>query len=160
MNDKSSSILKAGTAKLTIDGVVIVLAAKPKVGDATDFVATRATPFLVGTHSYAIEAKDTLGNLVKDSGTFVAANVPVLTTAHQATGVNTAKPGFGWRVFQNESGGPATLDEAELALVGKLKDVDGNIVANVADANAAGCAVGAGAAAASGASSRSPPSST
>ena len=150
VNDKSSSILKAGTAKLTIDGTVIALTAKPKVGDASDFVATRATPFPVGTHSYAIEAKDTLGNLIKDTGTFIAANVPLLTAAHQATGVNTSKPGFGWRVFQNETGGPATLDEAELALVGKLKDVDGNIVANVADANATGSAVGAGSAAASG----------
>ena len=143
-NDKGLSIVNPTSAKLVVDGQTVTLTASPKVGDATDFTYTRSAPFVAGNHTYSIEVRDSVGNIVTDSGSFLAAAVPILTAAHRAVSVDTTKPGFIWRVFQNESVAPATLADAELAIAGQLKDGTGQPVPNIADPAATGIALGAG----------------
>jgi hypothetical protein len=143
-NDKGSSIVSTTGTKLTIDGKVVTLTSKPKVGDATDFTYVRTTPFSPGSHSYLIEAKDTLGHVVTDSGTFQSPNIVILTAAQQATSVDKSKPGFLWNAFQNDNSTFTTLDGAELALAGALPDGSGGFLANLADPANSGIALGAG----------------
>ena len=143
-SDLGTSIVAPATARLTIDGQLVTLVASPKVLDATDFTYTRSTPFPAGSHTYAIEVRDTQNQIVTDSGTFIAAAVPVLTAAHKALSVDTSKSGFIWRVFQNENAHqtPLTpteyLAECELALKGQLTDPNNPpaFLANLADPNA------------------------
>ncbi len=144
VNDKGTSILNPASAKLTIDGQAVTLTAGAKVVDATDFTYSRTTQFAAGNHTYAIEVRDAQGNVVTDSGTFRAANVPVFAKAQQAATVDKTKPGFIWRMFQNEITPTTTLAEAELALTGKLLDGSGAVVPNNADPAAAGIAIAAG----------------
>ncbi len=131
--DKGASIVAPSTAKLTIDGQAITLTVSAKIVDATDFTYTRSTPFAAGTHTYSIEIKDTLGGTVTDTGTFLT-YIPTFTKAMQAVTVDKSKPGFVWRVFQNEAYLAATLAECELALVGNLTNTaDGTVLDNLAN---------------------------
>ena len=143
-NDKGGSIVAANGIKLTIDGQVVPTTVAPKTGDATDVTYTRATPFTAGEHTYKIEVKDTQGNTVTDSGTFTAAQVAVLTAAHQAVSVDKSKPGFIWRIVQNEAMTSKVIDDVELALLGTLKDETGVVIDNLANENEPGNALAAG----------------
>jgi hypothetical protein len=143
-NDKGGSIVAANGIKLTIDGQVVTTTVAPKNADATDVTYTRTTPFAAGEHTYKIEVKDTQGNTVTDSGTFTAANVAVLTAAHQATSVDKTKAGFIWRIVQNEVMTSKVLDDVELALLGTLKDEAGTVIDNLANENEPGNALAAG----------------
>src|SRR5688572_30693334 len=143
-NDKGTSIVAPATAKLTIDGQPATLTPSPKSGDATDFTYTRSTLFAPGSHTYAIEVRDTLGNIVRDSGTFLAQIVPVLTAPQKAVSTDTTKPGFIWRVFQNEAVTSTDLADAELALTVGIDDGAGGKLPNNADPNAVGIAAAAG----------------
>jgi hypothetical protein len=148
--DFGTSIVNPATATLRIDGQLVPLVASPKVLDATDFTYTRSTPFAAGSHTYAIEVGDTQNHLVTDSGTFISAAVPVFGAAQKALSVDTTKPGFIWRVFQNEGAHttpgltPAEyLAECELALKGQLPDPINPpaFLANLANTNAQGVAL-------------------
>jgi len=152
-SDFGASIVAPATATLRIDGQLVPLVASPKVLDATDFTYTRATPFTAGSHTYAIEVRDTQNQAVTDSGTFISATTPVLSAAHRAVSVDTSKPGFIWRVFQNEAAhttGALTvaeyLAECELALKGQLPDPNNPpaFLANLADTNAPWAALAPG----------------
>jgi len=70
--------------------------------------------------------------------------VPNVTKAQQAVSVDKTKPGFIWRVFQNETVMTNSLAAAELALAGQLADDAGNLLANQAAPDAAGIASGPG----------------
>jgi Carbohydrate family 9 binding domain-like len=68
--DKGASVVNPALAKLTLDGVVVLLTSV-KNNDATDFSYTAPTKFPYGSsHTYSIEVQDSLGNVVTDSGTF------------------------------------------------------------------------------------------
>jgi hypothetical protein len=128
-NDKGDSIVDTDSAKLIIDGVEMPLTYTPKVLDATDFTYTRETPYEPGSsHTYSIEIMDTNGLVVTDSGTFRARYYAILTQSMQAVSVDTSKPGFMWRMFQNESYIHTSLAETELALAGELVDGNGDPV--------------------------------
>ena len=144
-NDKGVSIVDPATAKLTIDGrLVTPITPSPKVLDATDFTYKPAPPFTAGNHTYLIEIKDTHGNLVTSPGTFRTPVYITLTRADQALSVDTTKPGFIWRVFENPIFTPTNLDQAELALAGNLRDEFGELLENFADPTAVGIASGTG----------------
>jgi DNA-binding protein Fis len=144
-SDLGASIVAPSTAILKIDGQTVALVASPKVLDATDFSYVRATPFAPGTHTYSIEIKDSLNQVVTDSGTFIAASVPIMTAGQRGTAIDTTKPGFIWSVFQNEAlhVDPLTaaeyLDQAEQVLAGEIADMP-----NLADPNAIGIALEVG----------------
>jgi hypothetical protein len=144
--DKGTSIVDPTTAKLTIDGQEVTLVASPKNLDATDFAYTSPTPYTSASeHTYEIEIKDTRGNVITSSGTFKTMYFATLTKAMQATSVDTGKRGFIWKVFQNESYTHTSLAQTELALLGQLKDGEGNPVAdNYADPAATGVALAEG----------------
>jgi len=149
-SDLGTSIVNPASAQLRIDGQLVTIVASPKTLDATDFIYTRATPFAAGNHTYSIEIRDTLNQIVSDSGTFTAAAVPILASAQRATSFDVSKPGFIWSVFQNESAHtvPLTpaeyLAEGELALEGRLPDGAGGFIPNLADPGAQGIALAAG----------------
>ena len=147
-NDKGASIVDPASARLTIDGQVVVITPSPKLGDATDFAYKPSPPFTPGNHTYAIEVRDTLGNVVRDSGSFLAPTFTTLTPAHQAVSVDTTKPGFIWRVFQNSlmdiTTRPTTLAQAELELAGLALTQFGDALDNMANLDAIGIASGAG----------------
>jgi len=68
--DKGASIVDPANTTLSINGKVVTLTSK-KAGDATDFTWTASAALALGsTHAYVITAKDTLGNVVTDQGTF------------------------------------------------------------------------------------------
>src|SRR5258706_2169846 len=83
-NDKGTSIVDPTTAKLTIDGHLATLTASPKVLDATDFTYRPSPPFNAGFHTYAIEIKDTLGNIITDSRSVVSPTFTTVSMANQA----------------------------------------------------------------------------
>ncbi len=139
-NDKGISIASVAGSTLTIDGKLVTLTAKPKSGDATDFVYAPGAPFSAGSHSYAIAVKDTLGHVITDSGTFIAPNTALLTAAQQAVSVDKTKPGFFWRVYQNDGVTSTILDDAESALAGPIKDANNVLLPNLANAAGPGVA--------------------
>ncbi|MBL9166488.1 MAG: hypothetical protein JNN07_01965 [Verrucomicrobiales bacterium] len=137
-NDKGISVLDPATVKLTIDGKAVTLVASPKVLDATDFSYTPSALLSFGEHTYAIEVKDTRGNVITDSGTFTIPTYPVLTASMKAGSYDATKRGFVWKVFYNQDNTPNTIDDAELALTGQSG------FENTADPAAIGAAVGEG----------------
>ncbi|MFM1944948.1 MAG: hypothetical protein RI897_3930 [Verrucomicrobiota bacterium] len=145
-NDKGSSIVDPDSAKLTIDGVEVALTVSPKNLDATDFSYTRAVPLLPGSeHTYSIEISDLSGNTIVDTSTFTVRRYGLLTPSMKAVSVDTSKPGFLWRMFQNDSYTHTTLAETELALAGQLVDGNGTpVTQNLADPTMVGVALGNG----------------
>jgi len=67
-----------------------------------------------------------------------------LTQADRAVSVDTSKPGFSWRLLQNQEVPPTTIAEAETALAGLAKDIFGFPLDNFADPNGVGIASGPG----------------
>ena len=143
-NDKGPSIVAPASARLTIDSLLVTLTASPKVGDATDFTYRPVPPFLPGNHTYSIEIRDTLGNIVRDSGNFLTPTITTLSAALRAVSVDTSKRGFIWRVFENQIDPPLSLEKAELALIGQLVDEFNFPYDNLANPGAVGAAVGPG----------------
>lgn len=101
-NNAGASIVAPATGKLTIDGQVVTLA-NVTTGGATDFSYQPATPFLPNSdHTYVIEVRDTLGNIVTASNSFRVANYALLRAADRVT-ADTTKAGFVFNVHQNAS---------------------------------------------------------
>ena len=100
--DVGPSIVAPATARLTIDGQQAPLT-NVKTGDATDFTHKPAAPLPpLSQHSFSIAVSDTLGNSVTSTGTFQVIAYALLTAADRVT-ADTTKPGFIWRVHQNEA---------------------------------------------------------
>lgn len=136
-NDKGSSIVDPSTATLTIDGAPVLLVAGLTAAGATDFVHTFSEPYESGSkHTFVIELADTKGSVISETSSFTSPIFSVLTPEMQARQVETSKPGFTWRVFQNEIYQHNSLAETELALIGELVDGGGipvteNLASNV-----------------------------
>ncbi len=152
-NDKAPSIVNPASAKLRIDGRLVNLTASPKVLDATDFTYVPSPPFSPGNHTYSIEVKDTAGNTVTDSGSFVTPVYTGVPATDKALSVNASKPGFSMRIFQNHfcSGdfcnGAKDLARAEAIIDGTAVNEFGEPLTssdNLADPSATGVASGAG----------------
>ena len=140
--DNGESIVDPDTATLTINGAEVPLIASEKQLDATDFSYRRDESFLPGTSiTYVIEISDTSGNLVTDTGTITSPTFGLLLPPMKAVDVDTSKAGFVWRVWQNEYNPITTTAEAETALAGQLKDVDGSDLENDAYAEEPGPAL-------------------
>jgi hypothetical protein len=135
--DKGTSVVDPANAKLTLDGQTYPLTAGPKTGDATDFSYKPASPFAGGSeHAYTIEVKDTAGNAVTSSGTFVLPAYAYLTAADKVT-PDTSKPGFIWNIHQNEAF--TATDNVRPA-----NQLTGSLGENNADRTAQGAASGPG----------------
>ena len=143
-NDVGTSIVDPATVKLRIDGQLVSVTASPKVLDATDFTYRPSPPFSSGSHTYSIEIKDTDGNTVTDSGTFITPTMTTLTLADRVTSFDNTKPGFNLSVFLNQIIPPTTLATAEAALAGEAVDEFGFPAENFADPANFGIAVGPG----------------
>lgn len=143
-NDKGASVVDPASARLTLDGQSVPLTARPKVGEATDFYYRPVPPLTPGTHTFSLQVSDTLGNTVRDSGSFIVPVYTTLTAAHKAVSVDTSKPGFIWRVFENQVAVITSLAQTEQALVGQLLDEFGFPYENLANPDAIGVASAAG----------------
>jgi len=125
-NDKGTSIVDPATATLVIDGQPATLVASPGGVGATDFTHTFAEPYPSGSeHPFTIELRDTNGNVITETSSFSAFTFATITPEMQASQIATNKPGFTWRIFQNETYTHNSIAEAELALIGQLVDGGG-----------------------------------
>lgn len=141
-NDKGTAIVDPASVKLTINGQTVTLTASPKVGDATDFKYTASSPFPPNsTNTYVIEVKDVNGVAITESGTFKTPDYAILATTDKVT-PDTSKPGFTWRVHQNNAFTENSIARAMAQLAGALGE-------NFADPNAQGPALAPGTAEAS-----------
>jgi hypothetical protein len=131
VNDRGAAILDASTVRITVDGQTFTPTASPKMLDATDFTFTPSRPFFPNTlHTYSIEATDTLGTRVTDSGTFFTPPYAYLDAADRVT-PNVEEPGFLWSVHQNEAFTANSISRALQQLAGLLGE-------NLADPTAQG----------------------
>ncbi len=96
------------------------------------------------TNSVSLSYLDAGGKPVTVDWSFVTASYPTLTKAQQALTVDKTKPGFLWRMFQNEAVQNTTVASTEQALAGQLKGTDGVLLPNLADPAAVGVAAGPG----------------
>ncbi len=132
------------SVKLAIDGVAVT----PEVSKANGLTKVIYTPSAYWTSAKAYTASliFTAGATTRTQAwTFTVISYGTLTKAHQASGVNTSKPGFLWQVFQNESYQYNSLASTELLLAGQMTNSSGAYVTeNLADPNATGVAAGAG----------------
>ncbi|MGI9244788.1 MAG: sugar-binding protein, partial [Verrucomicrobiales bacterium] len=125
-NDKGTSIVDPETATLMIDGQPAALVASAGGVGATDFTHTFAAPYPSGSvHDFTIEVRDTNGTVVSETSTFTAFRFATMTPEMRASQVDMTRPGFIWRVFQNEIYTHNSIAEAELALIGELVDDGG-----------------------------------
>jgi hypothetical protein len=125
VNDNGDSILDPATVKLWIDDVEVPLVASEKKLDAMDFSYTPSQPMATGAHTYRIEATDTSGTLVADSSDFTL-SYGEITPSMMAVSYDNTKPGFLFKVWQNENYVSNSLASAELALAGQLPDNPNN----------------------------------
>ncbi|HOB99530.1 MAG TPA: sugar-binding protein [Verrucomicrobiota bacterium] len=136
VNDLADSICDPANTKLYIDGASVTLAVTPKAG-ATDFAYTHPAYFTPNSeHTYIIEAKDTKGNVVMDSGTFTTPTYALLT-GDLAVTPDTSKRGFIWNVHQNSAF--QANDSTR-----PLQQLGGALGQNYADPSAQGVAIAAG----------------
>ncbi|MCL4179941.1 MAG: hypothetical protein KJ072_19620, partial [Verrucomicrobia bacterium] len=126
VNDNGDSILDPASVKLWIDEVEVTLVASEKKIDATDFSYTPTQPMATGAHTYTIEAADTDGNVVTDSSDF-SLTYGDITPSMKAVSFDNTKPGFMFKIWQNESYLSNSLASAELALAGQLPGSPNNL---------------------------------
>ncbi|MEJ6727807.1 MAG: sugar-binding protein [Akkermansiaceae bacterium] len=118
-NDVGSSVIDPASATLTIDGAPATLVASTVEAGVTDFTHTFSEPFPSGAVlPFTIEVSDTNGAIISETSTFTTATFATLTPEMRASNIATNKPGFIWRVFQNEADVHNSLSGAELALTG------------------------------------------
>lgn len=135
--DKGASIVDPTSAKLYIDSQSVTLTASPKNGDATDFTCIPSSIFLPNSeHTYKIEMKDSMGNMISVEGNFKTAQYALLAPSDKVT-ANTSKPGFMWNVHQNAA--YMATDNTR-----PLYQLAGYLGVNEADPNAQGVAAGVG----------------
>ena len=141
-NDFEGCVFDPALTTLLIDGQAVELVASERKQGAVDFTHTMAAPFATGSdHTFAIELRDTNGNVVAaDSGDFISPRFAILTADMKVTSVGD--PGFMWRVFLSEFPPAAgdLLGDTELALAGEL----GNAAGNFANPELFGPAIGPG----------------
>ncbi len=139
-NDFEGCEIDPAATKLYIDGEIVAIVAGTKNLGATDFTHTLSAPFETDSeHTFRIELLDSAGSVVAtETGIVKAPIFGVLTPDLKAPSVNTANPGFIWRVIQNGSFIPTSLAETELNLLGEFADE------NFADPDLTGPAIGNG----------------
>jgi hypothetical protein len=137
--DGSSPVDKA-TVKLRLNGAEVG-AVVAKSGALTTVKYTPTTLWLPAT-AYALNLAFNDDTARSFDWTFTTANYPVLTPAMRVADARTA--GFIWRMHQNEANQDTTVQKAEDALAGRLKDTTGQPLANLANPDVQGVAGGPG----------------
>lgn len=134
-NDAGASVVNT-SGQLVLDGTAIALTGV-RSGSAVDFAYTPAKPFASASeHTYTIIVKDALGNSITSEGTFKTQTYANLAATDKVT-ADTSKPGFLWRVHQNNSLQATDNTRPLLQLAGLLGQ-------NFADASAQGVAIATG----------------
>lgn len=124
--DQGTSVIDPTTATLVIDGSPATLVSSSAGDGVTDFTHTFSTPYPSGSeHPFTIEVSDTNGATFTETSTFTAVKYATLTPEIKASNIATGKPGFTWRIFQNETYIPNSLAGAEFTLTGASADVEG-----------------------------------
>ncbi|MGV3771470.1 MAG: discoidin domain-containing protein [Verrucomicrobiales bacterium] len=118
-NDVGASIIVPSTAKLRIDNQEVALT-NTKDGGLSSFTYAATSPFLPGSsHTYEITVKDAQGNTITTTGNFRTQAYGLLTAADKVT-ADTSKPGFIFRVHQNNAFTDGTIARTEMQLAGLL----------------------------------------
>ena len=133
---KTLNILSDDGADVKVDVVK-----KPPVVKIT---YTKPDGFLASgsKHTAKFSFKDTKGNDNTVEKDYTVLRYGLLTSEFRVT-PDTSKPGFLWRVHQNNAVGQANNNtRTEQQLAGLIKDADGNPIVNQADPSAVGTAKG------------------
>lgn len=147
-NNAAGCEIDPATAEVLIDGNPVELVATPAGPGETDYTHVFPQTFPDGSvHTYSIKILDAEENVVIDEiGEFKQPIFVTLTSDMQAARVDKSKPGFIWRIFQNEDYVHNSLSETEAALAGELVEpvTEEPIEENRADESQAGPAIGPG----------------
>jgi hypothetical protein len=144
-----TALIREGSAVVDLSSVVLSLngqqltATPTKAGNLITVSHQPATFFTSGSHNTASITYSAGGVSRTESWTFSVETYPTLTRAHQAVTVDKTKPGFVWRVFQNEAFTHTSLELTEQALAGQLR-FEGQLLPNLADPSAIGAAIAPG----------------
>lgn len=130
-SDPGAKQLDAASVKVTVDGATVA-ATVTKSGPVSSVVAT--VPFLAPKSTHTAKLEFTGGSSEK---TFTVIDYKSLTPDMKVT-ADTTKPGFTVQMTQVDGNTENTLSRTEAQLAGTLKDVDGNVLPNVADLSGAG----------------------
>ncbi len=137
LTDAGTSVVDPTSITLTIDGAAVVIPTPTKAGGVIDVVYTPARQFLPNTpHTYVITAKDGVGNTIKIEAGWNTPAYALLTAAEKVT-ADTSKPGFIFKVHQNEAF--QATDNTR-----PLNQLAGLLGVNLADPGAQGIALAAG----------------
>lgn len=147
LNSVGNCVVDPESVVLYIDGEPVPLESTEAGTGVYDFKHVFPDPYEQGTrHTYTIQANSTEGELViNESAPWSPPTFFVFTPDMKAGRVDKSKPGFLWRIFQNELYTHNSLTETELALSGGLVDIDGTpIDENLANDSIVGPAIGSG----------------
>ena len=134
----------AANVTLKFDGSAVTPTFTKEGNVATLVYTPSAILAAKSTHTISLGYPDPGGKPATLEWSFVVADYPTLTAAHQALTVDKSKPGFIWNVFQNETYTPNQLKQTEAALAGKLMNGTTPVDENLADPAAIGVASGKG----------------
>lgn len=139
-----AATVDTGSVKLSVDGTA-VNATATKAGDQAT-IEYKPSSFWASDSTHTASVSFTAGGVSRtETWSFKVGTYATLTKSQQATSVDTSKPGFVWKVFQNESYTHTSLVQTEAALAGQLKDGAGTpITENLADPNSTGPALDVG----------------
>src|SRR5262249_35018141 len=116
---QGSSVVDSNSIRLSLDGAVVSSQATRLGSNA--FSIKYQPPAFLSSEQHAAAISYTAGGTSRtQSWTFTVETYVTLTKAHKAVSVDRTKPGFFWRVFQNETFTHTTLAQTELALAGQL----------------------------------------
>ncbi|MCC6233107.1 MAG: discoidin domain-containing protein [Verrucomicrobiales bacterium] len=134
----------AENVTLKLDGTAVTPTFVKDGAFATITYVPSALLLSKSTHTVALTYPDAGGTATTVEWSFEVAEYPTLGASHQAVSFDNTKPGFIWKVFQNETFTHTSLKQTEDALAGKLMNGTTPVTENLADLNAIGVASGAG----------------
>lgn len=129
-----NSPVDPGTVKLRVNGSEAA-ASVTRSGNQTKVNYAPASLWAPNTR-YAVSLAFSDGTARSIDWSFTTANFPVLTPSMRVTDASSS--GFVWRIFQNAANQDTTVQRAEDALAGRLRDASGNLLPNLADPSAQG----------------------
>jgi hypothetical protein len=124
-----TSPVDRNTVKLRMNGTEVPVV----VTQSGTLTAVKYTPasLLAPATAYSVNLTFNDGTARSVDWSFTTANYPVLTPTMKVANART--PGLVWRMFQNEANQETSIQRAEDALAGRLKDGTGEPLPNYAD---------------------------
>jgi len=138
-----ATAVDTASVKLSLDGTVLNVAAT-KTGTTTT-ISFQPPNYLASGSVHSASISYTAGGVARtETWSFTVTSYATLGQAQQAKTVDKTKPGFLWRVWQNEGYQHTSVAQTEIALSGQAKDGSGVAYENLVDPTSVGPATGNG----------------